>query len=240
MKNKLAVFFIFLFVVTGTVNAKETYYKPSKNEVVLVFSCKITPEINREFFKQYAGKEGNYLKFKEAGNKAFREFFVGKEYNTDFMKLDTDTVTLALYKLYPGETGGIRDFDRQYSLFQHYTDESVGVLVDTHTEYSDLMSITVEIPKSRKFELNGFRYHICDSKLLAIDLPVLAEIQVPKGIKYLYLGDFEYTTSGPNLEVSDVKKNEALDEAEKIIQKRYSTTDNLVQALLRPMKEVSR
>ncbi len=101
------------------------------------------------------------------------------------------------------------------------------------------VAIKVSIPKDKILRFPLFECYPANYAFLKFYLPVSAQIMVPEGVNYVYLGTFTYKVRGLNFEVIDMKLIDEFDAASAFVAEKYGKDAKLMRVPLGPIEEVA-
>ncbi len=109
---------------------------------------------------------------------------------------------------------------------------------DSYAPVDDLISIAIRPSKEGIVKFGYFEHRLFEFITLSIYFPLDFQVKVPKGVKYVYLGHFDYKRkSVTNGKYVDIQRSDNYDAAVKIIKKRYGKEAELVRLPLQELKE---
>ncbi len=139
-----------------------------------------------------------------------------------------------------------REFYKGYIDEKDYTDDNVFMPAqpkvwfakDSYAPVDDLISIAIKPSKEGIVKLSYFEQRLFKLRMLSIYFPLGFQVKVPKGVKYVYLGHFDYRRkSVTNGKYVDIRRSDNYDAAVKIIKKRYGKNAELVRLPLQKLEE---
>lgn len=101
------------------------------------------------------------------------------------------------------------------------------------------VALKVSVPKDRILRFPLFECYPANYAFLKFYLPVSAQIMVPEGVNYVYLGTFTYKVRGLNFEVIDMKLIDEFDAASAFVAEKYGKDAKLMRVPLGPIEEVA-
>ncbi|UTC66283.1 MULTISPECIES: hypothetical protein [unclassified Treponema] len=170
---------------------------PSKNEVVIVFSLKVQPSPDTDFFANYS-------------HMVFSKMEIGHYHST------TDKITLS-------------GSNRRMPLT---------VVFEEDAKLIDLAMVKFPFAYGKRYiNIERLRYHFAGSEAICISIPLNSKIEVPEGVKYVYIGDFICKCSIPFYDITDIKRVDNFDAAAKAVKSVYGEDAELERLPLIPLEK---
>ncbi len=101
------------------------------------------------------------------------------------------------------------------------------------------VALKVTIPKDRILKFPLFACYPANYAFLKFYLPVSAQIMVPEGVNYVYLGTFSYKVRGFNFDVVDMKLLDEFDAASAFVAEKYGKEAKLMRVPLGPIGDAA-
>ncbi len=101
------------------------------------------------------------------------------------------------------------------------------------------VAMKVSIPKDRILRFPFFECYPANYGLLRFYLPVSAQITVPEGVNYVYLGTFAYKVRGLNFDVVDMKLLDEFDAASAFVAEKYGKDAKTMRVPLGPIADAA-
>ena len=89
----------------------------------------------------------------------------------------------------------------------------------------------------RYINIEALQYHFAGTEPLRISIPLNGKLEVPEGVKYVYIGDFECKCALPFYDITDVKKIDNFDAAAKAVKEIYGKDAELERLPLIPIEK---
>ena len=101
------------------------------------------------------------------------------------------------------------------------------------SELGTTATVKTSIPKDRNISLNVVSVYPADLGIFMVRFPVLAELTVPEGENYIYVGTFVYEREGFQFKLNNISRLDEFDEAQAIVSERYGSGARLIRVPLR-------
>lgn len=88
----------------------------------------------------------------------------------------------------------------------------------------------------RYINIEALQYHFAGTEPLRISIPLNGKLEVPEGVKYVYIGDFVCKCALPFYDITDVKKIDNFDAAAKAVKEMYGKDAELERIPLIPIE----
>jgi hypothetical protein len=173
--------------------------KPGSNEVVIVIRAAIDPPVDRDFYSNYKVIKSPGLDMKPDKKRKG--------------KTPKDEVVIEF-----GETDKSITLDKKEFVYMRRA--YMGSL-------GEFGYFKVEIPKNREIRLDQMQVYIDDSPVLYYKLPLHCGIAVPKGTRYVYLGNFTYTIADEFFTISGATRSDEFEAAAAVVAKQFGAKAKL-------------
>lgn len=89
----------------------------------------------------------------------------------------------------------------------------------------------------RYINVESLQYHFAGAEALRITIPLNGRLEVPEGVKYVYIGDFVCKCALPFYDITDIKKIDNFDAAAKALKAVYGKDAELERLPLIPIEK---